>query len=73
MLNRPALGRTTSAHAQHATYRGRANILKRPNRLNVRSGSVAGPPPCHPPLVKIPTGVSVLPLLDWTITSPVAG
>jgi len=29
----------------NATYRGRANILKRPNRLNVRSGSVAGPPP----------------------------
>ena len=28
----------------NATYRGRANILKRPNRLNVRSGSVAGPP-----------------------------
>ena len=27
------------------TYRGRANILKHPNRLNVRSGSVAGPPP----------------------------
>ena len=25
----------------NATYRGRANILKRPNRLNVRSGSVA--------------------------------
>jgi hypothetical protein len=29
----------------NATYRGRANIPKRPNRLNVRSGSVAGPPP----------------------------
>ena len=29
----------------NATYRGRANILKRRNRLNVRSGSVAGPPP----------------------------
>ncbi len=29
----------------NATYRGRANILKRPNRLNVRSGSIAGPPP----------------------------
>src|SRR5207302_4658687 len=29
----------------NATYRGRANILKHPNRLNVRSGSVAGPPP----------------------------
>jgi hypothetical protein len=29
----------------NATHRGRANILKRPNRLNVRSGSVAGPPP----------------------------
>jgi len=31
----------------NAAYRGRANILKRPNRLNVRSGSVAGPPPTH--------------------------
>ena len=29
----------------NATHRGRANILKRPNRPNVRSGSVAGPPP----------------------------
>ena len=28
----------------NATYRGRADILKRPNRLNVRSGSVTGPP-----------------------------
>ena len=27
----------------NAIYRGRANILKHPNRLNVRSGSVAGP------------------------------
>jgi hypothetical protein len=29
----------------NATDRGRASILKHPNRLNVRSGSVAGPPP----------------------------
>ena len=29
----------------NATCRGRANILKRPDRINVRSGSVAGPPP----------------------------
>jgi len=28
----------------NATYRGRANIPKRPNRLNVRYGSVAGSP-----------------------------
>jgi hypothetical protein len=28
--------------------RGRANTLKHPNRLNARSGSVAGPPPATP-------------------------
>jgi len=28
----------------NATYCGRANILKRPNRLNARSGSAADPP-----------------------------
>ena len=27
----------------NATYRSRANTLKHPDRLNVRSGSVAGP------------------------------
>jgi hypothetical protein len=32
----------------NATYRGRANILKHPDRLNVRSGSVAGPPRSWP-------------------------
>ena len=44
----------------NATYRGRANILKRPNRLNVRSGSVAGPPPVTgtptPPQPDLPRG-----------------
>jgi hypothetical protein len=32
----------------NATYRGRANILQRPNRLNVRSGSVAVSTPGAP-------------------------
>jgi len=39
----------------NATYRGRANILKRPNRLNVRSGSVAGPP-SYPARTTAPIG-----------------
>ena len=52
----------------NATYRGRANILKRPNRLNVRSGSVAGPPPYHAVLVA-PAGMMV----SWGMALPQVG
>ncbi len=40
--HRPAPGRTTSAHAQQRYLPRPGDIVKRPNWLNVRSGSVAG-------------------------------